>query len=187
MKQLITVRDIEKIARHGGALVLSQKAILTPSAKDLIKEKNIRVIYEEAAAMEFKAASLPREGIIGGHSDYRRELQGLRQFMAATRLKCDILSPADEITTAAVAVLPRLKDNDRRLFFYLAGDGFRETAWMNKNSDVIAARCQSADEAQLLASYSEIRVIVFGMDFISNKQMYKSIHHILTMNRGTNG
>jgi hypothetical protein len=47
MKKLITARDIEDIRRSRGHIVVARDVIITPSARDLIRQFHIQLLYED--------------------------------------------------------------------------------------------------------------------------------------------
>ena len=181
MKRLITARDVEDVRKSGGSIVVSQNVIITPSAKDLIREHKIRLIEENASGQDSFLNPLenPSSNTIylaysQGGLDYYQKLKNFWQ-----RLDYEVITIGHVADEAAFN--NQFNKYDKKGFLiFVAENGFRETVWFNKVTRFRAVRCSNIIEAKTARQEINADVLVLGAELAGWKQALKTAYAFVT-------
>lgn len=181
MKRLITARDVEEVRRSKGSIIVSKNVIITPSAKDLIRQYQIKLVEENLAnsnkisspdsnhfSKTIYLASTP------GSSDYQQKMKSFWE-----KLGYKIINFGFVPDEAAFSERFREMDKDGFLIF-IAENGFKETVWFNKITRFTAVRCSTILEARTARQEINADTLVLGSELVGWKQALKTAHAFVT-------
>jgi hypothetical protein len=177
MKKLITARDIEDIRRSRGHIVVARDVIITPSARDLIRQFHIQLLYEDPEKQALQSRQRAQVIHLAASIPGADALTRLRRFWHALDYEVinlghlpDARARQDEL---AGLQLPGF-------LLFIASDGFAETVWLNKKTHFTAVRCCNAVEAEAARLEVDADILVIPSDYLGWKLALKTAHRFVT-------
>ncbi len=183
MKRLISARDIEEIRKSRGTLIVSKNIVLTPSAKDLIREYGIQVIEETEGGRRYldkKGADnslTPVDIYLLSDTVSENYLSKMRLFWK--KLQFPVIEPGKADNETTVKNLLAKIPEEAKVIIYVAENGFRETAWINKYSPFYAVRCGGLLDVQEALAETDARALVISAELMGWKQALRTSYEFV--------
>jgi len=169
MRAVITERDVP----HSGDLKVERGALITPSARDLARERGVRII--EVAAEDLAAAPPAKTVAIGAdHGGFSLKEQVLKPLLAELGLHVRDVGVADGTTAdypdIALRVASLVHDGQAARGIIVDGAGIGSAMAANKVPGVRAALCYDRASARNSREHNDANVLTLGGRLLTPSQ-----------------
>lgn len=169
MRAVITERDVP----HSGDLKVERGALITPSARDLARERGVRII--EVAAEDLAAAPPAKTVAIGAdHGGFSLKEQVLKPLLAELGLHVRDVGVADGTTAdypdIALRVASLVHDGQAVRGIIVDGAGIGSAMAANKVPGVRAALCYDRASARNSREHNDANVLTLGGRLLTPSQ-----------------
>lgn len=174
VKDVITESDLIGVER-GGRLIVREDALITPAARDLIRERGIEVQHRlrRSAQRERRIIAL---GADHGGYEMKEEVKGLLQELGLRFRDFGTHSPeAVDYPDLAHAVARAVADGSCDLGIIVDGAGIGSCMTANKVPGVRAALCYDEATARNSREHNYANVLTLGGRMITREQMRKIV------------
>ena len=185
MKRLISARDIEELRKSRGTLIISKNVVLTPTAKDLIKEYGIQVVEESEGGRRHLDSRgndtliTPLDIYLIADTQSENYVSKMRLFWKKLQFPVTDLGRANDEKTVK-NILAKIPETAEAVI-YMAENGFRETAWVNKHSPFSAVRCADLLEVQEALGEIDAGVLVLSSELMGWKQALRTAYEFVKL------
>ncbi len=183
LKDVITEAEVRDVPVNGSLLV-REDAILTPSAQDLIRERNIRISYRKRSARRGKQRIIALGADHGGFEMKEQLQQWLSELGYQQRDFGTLSADAVDYPDFAHAVARAVADNVCDLGIILDGAGIGSCMTANKVPGIRAAMCYDEATAKNSREHNYANVLTLGAKMISNEQMQTIVQAWLNADEG---
>lgn len=169
MRAVITERDVP----YSGDLKVERGALITPSARDLARERGVRII--EVAAEDLAAAPPAKTVAIGAdHGGFSLKEQVLKPLLAELGLHVHDVGVADGTTAdypdIALRVASLVHDGQAARGIIVDGAGIGSAMAANKVPGVRAALCYDRASARNSREHNDANVLTLGGRLLTPSQ-----------------
>lgn len=169
MRAVITERDVP----YSGDLKVERGALITPSARDLARERGVRII--EVAAEDLAAAPPAKTVAIGAdHGGFSLKEQVLKPLLAELGLHVRDVGVADGTTAdypdIALRVASLVHDGQAARGIIVDGAGIGSAMAANKVPGVRAALCYDRASARNSREHNDANVLTLGGRLLTPSQ-----------------
>ncbi|MBS1834929.1 MAG: ribose 5-phosphate isomerase B [Acidobacteria bacterium] len=169
MRAVITERDVP----YSGDLKVERGALITPSARDLARERGVRII--EVAAEDLAAAPPAKTVAIGAdHGGFSLKEQVLKPLLAELGLHVRDVGVADGTTAdypdIALRVASLVHDGQAGRGIIVDGAGIGSAMAANKVPGVRAALCYDRASARNSREHNDANVLTLGGRLLTPSQ-----------------
>jgi len=184
IKTVITELDVREVP-EGGELVIGEGAIVTPSARDLIQERGIRLSHRARSSGSQAVRRMIGVGSDHGGFEMKEELKRLladlgyrfRDFGTSS-------TEAVDYPDFAHAVARAVADGGCDLGIIVDGAGIGSSIAANKVPGVRAALCYDEATARNSREHNYANVLTLGAKMISAEKMREIVKAWLTTSEG---
>ena len=183
LKDVITAAEVRDVPING-SLLIRENAILTPSAQDVMQERNIQVSYRK------RSLRIGPQRIIAlgaDHGGFEMKEQLKRWLVKAGYQQRDFGAYTADVVDYpdfAHAVARAVADNNCDLGIMLDGAGLGSCMTANKVPGIRAAMCYDEATAKNSREHNYANVLTLGAKMISHEQMQKIVKAWLDTNEG---
>lgn len=170
-KTIITEADLRDL-EPGARLRVSQTARFTPSADDLIRERNIEIVRRTSRNAAASASATVAIGADHGGFEMKRELARLLDELGYKARDFGTHSTdAVDYPDIAHAVARAVADKQADCGIIIDGAGVGSAMTANKVPGIRAAACYSVDVAKNSREHNDANVLTLGSKTITNDEM----------------
>ena len=183
LKDVITEAEVRDVPVNG-SLLIREDAILTPSAQDVIRERNIQVSHRKRSARIGQQLIIALGADHGGF-EMKEQLKGLLTRLGFQPRDFGTFSPdAVDYPDFAHAVARAVADRVCDLGIILDGAGIGSCMTANKVPGIRAAMCYDEATAKNSREHNYANVLTLGAKMISYDQMLKIVQAWLGTDEG---
>ena len=149
-KRIVTEADVKEMLQQGAlTLYLSEKAILTPSAKDIIRQKNLRIVHENSPVTS--GVKSRKVAVLAPHCSEKAE-HSYEEILTESGYQPEIQKLSAKTTTViekkAMELVSQVATGDLQYAIILDVNIFSQCAQANKIKGVKAVICWNARSAE---------------------------------------
>ena len=183
LKDVITEAEVKDLP-VGGNLLIREDAIITPSAQDAMREKNIVVAYRARAKKSSRSRILALGADHGGFEMKELLKKYLLEAGYQPRDFGTFSSEAVDYPDFAHAVARAVADGVCELGIIFDGAGIGSCMTANKVPGIRAAMCYDTATAKNSREHNYANVLTLGAKMIANEKMWKIVSAWLTTDEG---
>ena len=172
MKKLITEKDIYNAAKQSDIILISRDDILTPSAKDKIKELGLKVIDKEEAerlgeeTSSFSKTGIPDKIVIGGDHTGFKAKNIISKLLIDKGFKVTDVGTYDEKSCDypdfAFAAAKKVQSGEADFGILIDATGIPSAITANKLNGIRAATCYNEFSARSSKEHNNANILVLG-------------------------
>lgn len=183
LKDVITESEVLGVPMNG-SLLIREDAILTPSAQDVIRERNIKVSHRKRNTRTGQQRIIALGADHGGF-EMKEQLKRLLDKLGLQHRDFGTFSPETvDYPDFAHAVARSVADRVCDLGIILDGAGIGSCMTANKVPGIRAAMCYDEATAKNSREHNYANVLTLGAKMISKEQMLKIVQAWLDTDEG---
>lgn len=183
LKDVITEAEVRDLPIKGN-LYIREDAILTPSAQDIIRERNIAITHRKSSARAADQRIIALGADHGGFDMKEQLKRWLAEWGYHSRDFGTHSADAVDYPDYAHAVARAVADNACDLGIVFDGAGIGSCMTANKVPGIRAAMCYDEATAKNSREHNYANVLTLGAKMISLEQMHKIVQAWLATDEG---